>query len=126
MTLEGTNEATRVATKKLMDQAEHLARLDHHTLQAAVAIISSTGLRHFQLSKDTRLTTEARKAHKFVAMNCETISRNVMAMSGLPDETVEALLRDIFKQTQDFFRGQKKDAARHAAQQPGPAGTGSA
>jgi hypothetical protein len=56
------------------------------------------GTSHFEASKDTKLTLEARKAHKFVAMNCETLARKTLALSGLLEEQTDPMLKTIMGQ----------------------------
>lgn len=117
---------TMAAARRILDEAKTLSRLDFPTLQAAVALVSSMGLKHYQLSKDTRLPMEARKAHRFVALNCEELSRKFLRMSGLAEREVEEVLREITRQTVEFHRTQQTAVKAHSATQPGPNGTGTA
>lgn len=84
------------------------SQMDMPTLQAGAAVAVSVGFQHFELSKDTRLDLQARRAHKFVSMNCETIARKMLSMSGLPPEQIEEMLEAIMAQTAQFRKAQEK------------------
>ena len=96
-----------------MPQPQKPERLpvDLNTLQATVALVSSRGLKHFELSKDTRLTLEERKANRFVAINCEDLSRTILSMSLLPPKETEELLKAITLEAVAFHRAQAEKKA---------------
>lgn len=90
---------------------EALSKIDLSTLQAATAVCSAVGFQHFGLSKDTRLPLEARKAHRFVALNCETICRKILHLASLPADQVEAILHEISRQTIEFNKQRQSQAS---------------
>jgi hypothetical protein len=57
---------------------------------------------------------DARKAHRFVAMNAEDMARRILMLSGAPEEEVEASLKQIGAQIQAY----RADEAKRAALQP--------
>jgi superfamily I DNA and RNA helicase len=89
-----------------MEQA--LSKLDHPTLHTAVSMVSQVGFSHFNLSKDTRIALEARKAHRFVAINCEEISKKILRLTGASATEIEDQLRQIARQIQEFNEANPK------------------
>jgi hypothetical protein len=79
--------------------------MDLTTLQAATALVCSMGTSHFEASNDTKLSMEARKAHKFVAMNCETLARKTLALSGKPGKETEPMLMTIMGEIRLMRKG---------------------
>lgn len=54
---------------------------------------------------------EARKAHRFVAINCEEIAKKVLRLTGDPEEQIEARLRSITQQVVAYSQAQKEKAS---------------
>lgn len=86
--------------------------MDLPTLQSVAAVISQHGFNHFEASKDTRLPIEARKGHRFVAINCEDLARKTLRLSGKPYEDCEKMLHEIATQALNFKErmAKRKDA----------------
>ena len=76
--------------------------LDMSTIQACAAVVVSMGFAHFEKSKDTRVDLEARKAHKFVSLNCEVAARKIIQMTGMSETDAEEILKGIMAQTAKF------------------------
>lgn len=87
------------------------SKMDLPTLQSVAAVISQHGFSHFELSKDTKLTMEARKSHRFVAMNCEDLARNTLRLSGQDYDACEKMLHAIALEALKF-KEQKMMKAR--------------
>lgn len=94
---------------------EALKRLDHPTLQAAAGIAAQIGFQHMNLSRDTRLELQARKAHRFVAVNCEDVTRRILGLTGAEPSEIEDMLRGIAAQVHGFMEARRKEASEHAA-----------
>lgn len=101
-------------------------KLDLPTLHTSVAIVSQVGFQHFQLSQDTRLTLEARKAHRFVAINCEDTSRRILRLTGAPETEIDQALQEHAKNLHRLHTEMKKGALKLSETLPGPNNTGSA
>lgn len=63
-------------------------------MHLAISVVTQTGYQHFMLSNDTRLKMDARRAHRFVALNCEEISKNIMRLAGASAAEIEEALKD--------------------------------
>lgn len=89
---------------------EELKKLDLPTLHTACSIVGQVGFQHYGLSKDTRIAMEARKAHRFVAINCEEISKKLLKLVGMPEAQIETTLREIARQISQFYEMEKQKA----------------
>lgn len=87
-----------------------LQRLDHPTLQAAAGIAAQMGFQHFRLSQDTRISLEARKAHRFVAVNCEELTKKILRLTGAPEPAVEEMKNGIAAQVMAFMEKNERGA----------------
>lgn len=87
-----TSKIVEKLTPQQVDEA--LKELDFKSLQAAASVVSQIGFQHFNLSTDTRLPMEARKAHRFVAVNCEAAARKVLSLCPTitPEQVQEVLM----------------------------------
>jgi hypothetical protein len=93
-----------------------LESLEPGTLLACASVVSQMGFQHFDLCQDTRLGVEARKAHRFVAMNCETAARRILSLSGADEKTVTEQIEKIAQGIQAY----RNQIASRAAAQPVP------
>lgn len=99
--------------KPAMSEQNPLAGIDHPTLFAATAVVNQVGFKHFTLSRDTRQSLEARKAHRFVSMACEDACRKILRLSGAPPNAVEEALVTINRTTAEFEKNRNEAAGNH-------------
>lgn len=118
-------QETQTVIQKLNPQEtkKALEALDQRTLQVAASVVSQVGFQHFHLSQDTRLPMEARKAHSFVAINCEEIAKKVLRLSGQPEDDILAQLRSISAQIIKF-NAEEKERAKKVSSLMRPKGEG--
>lgn len=57
-----------------------------------MAIVVQTGFSHYDLSGDPKIAIEGRKAHRFVAMNCEDMARKIFRFAGVPEVEIDDVL----------------------------------
>lgn len=94
---------------------EALRSLDLKTLHASASIVSQIGFQHYGLSQDTRIAMEARKAHRFVALNCEEAARKILMLSGGTAEDIDAEIKRIADQIVAFEEHRKNKTKIHLA-----------
>lgn len=95
--------------KRGASEANLFSKIDLPTLTAVAAVISQHGFNHFEASKDTRIASEARKAHRFVAINCEDLARKTLRLSGKSYEECEKMLCEVARAAIDFKEQRRQE-----------------
>lgn len=113
MKLDQVQKAAEALLNKKKEDA--LGKLDHPTLHAAASLASQVGFQHFKLSQDTRVALEARKAHRFVAMNCEEIAKKILRLTGADEPAIDGMLLQIAEQIRKFNDARANATELHKA-----------
>ena len=121
-TPETQEQLAKIVAQEMLHEKKQavnpLDNLDQQTLFTAASVVSQVGFSHFELGKDSRLNLESRKAHTFVAMNCEDMCRKILRLRGAEEPDVENQLMQIAAQVK-AFREQVKAKLKLAPVSPG-------